>query len=148
MAQHLPGQTVGYLPTFDGWRAVAILMVIFHHDKLHRLGLFFVGHFERGLRPLPWLQTFPLNWICLFGVTVTSYYGLEKPMLRMGRRLATKYIINPEKQGTTSVATLLTKQEKDSLTTQSPKSVTAAPEPEHCCSAIQPSGPDVVVLSD
>jgi peptidoglycan/LPS O-acetylase OafA/YrhL len=28
----------GYLPTLDGWRAVAILAVIFHHDGLHILG--------------------------------------------------------------------------------------------------------------
>ena len=28
----------GYLPTLDGWRALAILAVIFHHDALHSVG--------------------------------------------------------------------------------------------------------------
>lgn len=30
----------GYVPTLDGWRALAILTVIFHHDSLHRIGWF------------------------------------------------------------------------------------------------------------
>jgi peptidoglycan/LPS O-acetylase OafA/YrhL len=29
-----------YLPTLDGWRAIAILAVIFHHDSLHVIGRF------------------------------------------------------------------------------------------------------------
>jgi peptidoglycan/LPS O-acetylase OafA/YrhL len=28
----------GYLPTLDGWRAIAIVAVIFHHDVVHTLG--------------------------------------------------------------------------------------------------------------
>jgi peptidoglycan/LPS O-acetylase OafA/YrhL len=28
----------GYLPTLDGWRAVAILAVLVNHDKIHRIG--------------------------------------------------------------------------------------------------------------
>jgi peptidoglycan/LPS O-acetylase OafA/YrhL len=30
----------GYLPTLDGWRALAIVAVIFHHDSVHRVGWF------------------------------------------------------------------------------------------------------------
>ena len=33
-----PRRKQGYLPTLDGWRAIAILAVIFHHDSIHRLG--------------------------------------------------------------------------------------------------------------
>ncbi len=29
-----------YLPTLDGWRAISILAVIFHHDSVHSLGPF------------------------------------------------------------------------------------------------------------
>lgn len=35
-----PEAKPGYLPTLDGWRAVAILSVIFHHDALHSMGPF------------------------------------------------------------------------------------------------------------
>jgi peptidoglycan/LPS O-acetylase OafA/YrhL len=41
----------GYLATLDGWRAIAILSVIFYHDRLHSLGslsagwLFIYGHY-------------------------------------------------------------------------------------------------------
>jgi peptidoglycan/LPS O-acetylase OafA/YrhL len=31
-------ERTGYLPTLDGWRAVAILAVIFHHEYLHSIG--------------------------------------------------------------------------------------------------------------
>ena len=33
-------QLPGYLPTLDGWRAVAIIAVIFHHDAVHAVGSF------------------------------------------------------------------------------------------------------------
>jgi peptidoglycan/LPS O-acetylase OafA/YrhL len=33
-------QKAGYMPTLDGWRAVAILSVIFYHDALHSIGRF------------------------------------------------------------------------------------------------------------
>jgi peptidoglycan/LPS O-acetylase OafA/YrhL len=39
----------GYLPTLDGWRAIAILGVIFTHDTLHSFGPFSTGWvFENG----------------------------------------------------------------------------------------------------
>lgn len=31
-------EKTGYLPTLDGWRAIAVLAVIFFHDKLHSFG--------------------------------------------------------------------------------------------------------------
>jgi len=33
-------QKSGYLPTLDGWRALAILAVMLHHDALHHIGTF------------------------------------------------------------------------------------------------------------
>jgi len=41
----------GYLPTLDGWRAIAILAVILTHDSLHQWGIFSTRWFyEYGLR--------------------------------------------------------------------------------------------------
>lgn len=53
--------------------------------------LFFVGHFESGSRPLGWLQAFPLNWICLAGIVITSYHFLEKPLIKLGHDLASQF---------------------------------------------------------
>jgi peptidoglycan/LPS O-acetylase OafA/YrhL len=33
-------QQTGYMPTLDGWRAIAVLMVVFYHDSLHSVGPF------------------------------------------------------------------------------------------------------------
>jgi peptidoglycan/LPS O-acetylase OafA/YrhL len=38
-------QKNGYMPTLDGWRAIAILSVIFFHDSYHSLGPFNTGWF-------------------------------------------------------------------------------------------------------
>lgn len=39
-------------------------------------------------RPLGIFQDFPLNLICAFGCAVASYYALERPMIKLGHRLA------------------------------------------------------------
>ena len=39
-------------------------------------------------RPLGAFQSFPLNFICIVVLAVTSYYALEKPMIKLGHRLA------------------------------------------------------------
>src|SRR5271166_3415100 len=39
-----------YIPTLDGWRAIAILLVMLHHDIVHRLGPFnTTWGYEHGL---------------------------------------------------------------------------------------------------
>lgn len=50
--------------------------------------LFFTGHFLPGLRPLGFLQSFPLRWLILFSVASGSYYILERPLIRLGHKLA------------------------------------------------------------
>src|ERR1035438_4843968 len=43
------GGKTGYMPTLDGWRAIAILAVIFQHDTLHSFGPFSAAWlFEHG----------------------------------------------------------------------------------------------------
>ena len=46
--------------------------------------LFFVGLF----RPPEFLQSFPVNAICVLGIASCSYYLVEKPMIAYGRRVA------------------------------------------------------------
>jgi peptidoglycan/LPS O-acetylase OafA/YrhL len=43
-----PRPKSGYLPTLDGWRAIAILAVIFFHDKLYSIGAFSDGWLYRN----------------------------------------------------------------------------------------------------
>jgi len=47
--------------------------------------MFFSGHY---FQPLGSWQTFPGSWILLFGCAAGSYYLVEKPMMRMGHKLA------------------------------------------------------------
>jgi peptidoglycan/LPS O-acetylase OafA/YrhL len=44
-------QKSGYMPTLDGWRAIAILSVIFCHDALH-------DHALGGLISTRWLYEY------------------------------------------------------------------------------------------
>jgi len=41
-------QKSGYLPTLDGWRAIAILSVVFYHDSLHSMGPLSTGWLFRN----------------------------------------------------------------------------------------------------
>jgi peptidoglycan/LPS O-acetylase OafA/YrhL len=50
--------------------------------------LFFDGHFLPWFKPLGFLQTFPMRWFALFACATTSYYLLERPMMKLGHRLA------------------------------------------------------------
>jgi peptidoglycan/LPS O-acetylase OafA/YrhL len=51
MAISSPKSKSGYLPTLDGWRAIAIVAVILTHDSLHQWGVFSTRWFyEYGLR--------------------------------------------------------------------------------------------------
>jgi peptidoglycan/LPS O-acetylase OafA/YrhL len=50
--------------------------------------MFFVGRFFPGYRPLGWVQGFPGRWIMLLGCATLSYYLVERPLVKLGHRLA------------------------------------------------------------
>lgn len=49
--------------------------------------MFFVGHFY-GHFPLGWFESTPLRFVALGAAAMASYHLLERPMMRLGRRLA------------------------------------------------------------
>ncbi len=49
--------------------------------------LFFTGH-HYSLRPLGKLQSYPLNFIATFACAIASYYLVERPMMRLGHKIA------------------------------------------------------------
>lgn len=50
--------------------------------------LFFVGHFLKDYQPLGFLNTFPVNWLMVFGCAALSYYLVERPLIRLGHKYA------------------------------------------------------------
>jgi peptidoglycan/LPS O-acetylase OafA/YrhL len=50
--------------------------------------LFFDGHYAFGRYPLGILETTPLRFVMTFACAVGSYYLLERPMIKLGHRLA------------------------------------------------------------
>lgn len=63
--------------------------------------MFFSGHYYA---PLGIWQGFPARWILLFACAATSYYLVERPMMRLGRRLAPPATPGREDLVTNSVA--------------------------------------------
>ena len=49
--------------------------------------LFFTGH-HYPLKPLGRLESWPLNMILTFGCALCSYYLIERPMMRLGHKIA------------------------------------------------------------
>lgn len=70
----------GYMPTLDGWRAMAIAMVILYHDGVHRLG--------------------PLSdgWVATFG-----YYGVDLFFAISGLLICSKLLDEEESRGSISL---------------------------------------------
>jgi len=57
--------------------------------------------------PLSWFQIFPLNLILMFVVAALSYRFIERPMIRLGHRLAPpatpgRQDLNPEPHGSSA----------------------------------------------
>lgn len=50
--------------------------------------MFFNEHFYPSFKPLGFVQAFPMRWLMLFGCAAASYYLVERPSIRLGRRLA------------------------------------------------------------
>ncbi len=82
----------GYLPTLDGWRAIAIAMVLIDHylTTFHRSfpSVRLPDEYLVQQGGLGVLQDFPWNLPALFAIVLVSFYGIEKPLIRLGHRLA------------------------------------------------------------
>jgi peptidoglycan/LPS O-acetylase OafA/YrhL len=50
--------------------------------------LFFLERFLPNYRPLGWMESFPARWGMLLACATASYYLVEKPMVKLGHRLA------------------------------------------------------------
>jgi peptidoglycan/LPS O-acetylase OafA/YrhL len=50
--------------------------------------LFFTSHFGRGGQPLGIAQSWPLRLLLTFACAIASYHLLERPLTRLGHRLA------------------------------------------------------------
>lgn len=50
--------------------------------------MFFLERFFPNYRPLGWMQTFPWRFMLLLACATTSYYLVEKPMIKWGHKLA------------------------------------------------------------
>jgi peptidoglycan/LPS O-acetylase OafA/YrhL len=50
--------------------------------------LFFSGHYFPSLRPFGFLQDFPWRFVALLACAAASYYCLEKPLIRLGHKMA------------------------------------------------------------
>lgn len=71
-----------YIPTLDGWRAVAILLVIFHHDSLHTFAsLHKIGH------------------VITFGVFTYGYVGVDVFFAISGLLICTLLLNEEQKSG-------------------------------------------------
>jgi peptidoglycan/LPS O-acetylase OafA/YrhL len=40
LSRNIPGRQKGYIPTLDGWRAIAIVLVLFAHSGIRNVGIF------------------------------------------------------------------------------------------------------------
>jgi peptidoglycan/LPS O-acetylase OafA/YrhL len=56
--------------------------------------LFLVSHFGAETARLGPLQSSPLNWLMTFACALLSYYLIERPMIRLGHRLAPNVAAN------------------------------------------------------
>ena len=50
--------------------------------------LFLIAHFGAGEARLGPLQSWPLSWLMAFACALTSYYLIERPLIRLGHHLA------------------------------------------------------------
>ncbi|MEQ1877297.1 MAG: acyltransferase [Bdellovibrionia bacterium] len=57
--------------------------------------LFLIPDHIRPVAPLSYLQYPPVNIICVFAVATLSYYFVEKPMISLGRKLASRWRSKP-----------------------------------------------------
>jgi len=50
--------------------------------------LFFAGHYDDTVHPFGWFSHFPLQFVAVFACAIASYYLLERPLVRLGHRMA------------------------------------------------------------
>jgi peptidoglycan/LPS O-acetylase OafA/YrhL len=56
--------------------------------------LFLISHFGADTARLGPLQSSPLNWLMTFACALLSYYLVERPLIRLGHRLAPNVAAN------------------------------------------------------
>ncbi len=61
--------------------------------------LFLIAHFGADTARLGLLQSLPLNWLMALACALFSYYAIERPMIRLGHRLAPNVAANRVIQG-------------------------------------------------
>jgi peptidoglycan/LPS O-acetylase OafA/YrhL len=75
------------IPTLDGWRAVAITAVVIHH-------------LARWFYQQESASNLSVTRFGAFGVDVfLSYYAIEKPLLHVGRKLASRSLSQSKDSG-------------------------------------------------
>ncbi len=90
--------TTGGFPLLTPIAEPVLIPIVLLGTVLHPSGLFsrilelpplrWIGHYFPTLRPLGFLQDYPWRFAALLICAAASYYRLEKPLIRLGHKIA------------------------------------------------------------